>query len=205
MVQVCRMFAASLAISFISAPIHAQELRIGPFPEKKMVTILENSAQCELSHLYDAIGAHMPARIRHAKVQLTKKIQNTSGSTFSLAFFLSLSSGHTEVWLASKTLTEGFPVQHLKCSPNTIALPNMRQCLADSQSAILQAASDKEAGAVCLEQLNITESNSAGLNVKYYIISFGPNASYGTQYTRGIQISIPPTAKAAGAGAAGAQ
>jgi hypothetical protein len=159
------------------------------------VKTIEKAVQCEIGHFARSIAKQKitPDRLR-AAYALSEKVATNGGGGVDLGIFswINFSTHQTQGWDTEADIS--FDPIHIHadnekaCSrrPDALQLLDLRVCL-QRASEVYDHAHIK-----CGSQINVKRDLSGGVKFPIYVVTLGPEASWGTEYSQGVKVIAPP-------------
>lgn len=173
----------------------AQEFPVQQVRDLRLPTI-QRAIQCELGVFAKRIRYQsLDAKHNKAGYSVTAKVANSGGWGVDLGIFNWIKFGYHDNNTATNDLAVTFRPRNIHpdnakaCSrrADALVLADLRSCLAQ-----VAAVSDDVDNWRCGSQINVKRDLSAGATIPIYAVSFGPSGSYGTEYSQGIRVAVPP-------------
>lgn len=168
-------------------PQRVKDVRIGA---------IERAIQCEIGRFAYLVRNQRlnPPRLK-AGYAVSEKLANTSGGGIDIGFAVlkfgpHISQGATD---ESEITFEPYNINTKNaaaCSrnPTTLQLKGLRTCLEEAAEVY------DHSNVKCTTQINVKKDLSVGVTIPW-VVTFGPSASFGTDYTRAIKVSAPPPSR----------
>ncbi|WP_050385836.1 hypothetical protein [Bradyrhizobium pachyrhizi] len=161
------------------------------------VGAIERAIQCEIGNFAKYISKQKvaPARLK-AAYSLSEKVSGNGGSGMDLGIFswINFGASQSQGWGSEGDVTFDpiniHPKNAKACSrrQDALRLLDLRACL-QRYAEVYDHANIK-----CGSQINVKRSFTGGVKFPIYVVTLGPQASWGTEYSQGVKV-IAPSAK----------
>lgn len=159
------------------------------------VRTIERAVQCEIGNFAKYISKQKvaPTRLK-AAYSLSEKVSNNGSLGMDLGIFswINFGSSQSQGWGSEGEVAFDpvniHPDNTKACSrrQDALRLLDLRACL-QRYAEVYDHANIK-----CGSQINVKRSFNGGVKFPIYVVTLGPQASWGTEFSQGVKVVAPP-------------